>query len=204
MCHALRLHMSAAPPRVGLTQALGSMRYLLAIFLTFIATPALAEDVCNSQIPGTLKAAIAVEFPLFRIPLVTDNLEEDVAWGKEENGNSCLGVAKADFDGNSTTDWLIGLTQKNGTGALVVAALSQGKQWHFHRLDSWPEGRSRLYVTIDRPGTYESIIGGKPAKKGEVKRLVCRHAVAVFGATESSGVAYCYSRGSWKHTWISD
>ena len=132
------------------------------------------------------------------------NLAEDVAWSKEQTGNACLGVAQADFDGNGKKDWLLGLTEKKGTSSLVVAALSLGGKWQLHKLDSWPEGRSRLYVTVDKAGTYDSVFDGEPSEKGEVNRLVCPHSVAVFGTTESSGVAYCYSRGRWQHTWISD
>jgi len=180
------------------------MRHILAVLLTFTALPALAADACHAQLPKGLKAAVAAAFPAFRLPSVADNLAEDVAWSKEQTGNACLGVAKADFDSNGKPDWLLGLTAKNGNGALVLVALSLGGKWRLHKLDTWPEGRSRLYVTTDSPGTYDSVLEGEPSEQGEVNRLICPHAVAVFGATESSGVAYCYSRKGWQHTWISD
>lgn len=167
-------------------------------------TPVLAADACSSKFPEGLKATVTAAFPTFRLPLVTDNLTEDVAWSEEQTGNSCLGAAQADFDGNGTKDFLLGLTEKKGVGAIVVAALSQDGKWRLHELDSWPEGRSRLYVAADKAGAYESVFEGEPSEKGEVNHLVCSHAVAVFGATESSGVAYCYRRGAWQHTWISD
>ena len=180
------------------------MRHILAALLTLTAPPALASDACNSLLSEDLAATVTAAFPAFRLPLVTDNLAEDVAWSKEQTGNACLGVAQADFDGNGTKDWLLGLVEKKGAGALVVAALSRGGKWQLHELDSWPEGRSRLYVAVDKAGTYGSVLEGEPSEKGEVNHLVCSHAVAIFGATESSGVAYCYRHGTWQHTWISD
>ena len=179
------------------------MRHILAVLLAMTSLSASATDACRKQLPSSLKAKVAKAFPAFRIPHVTDNLAEDVAWNQEQNGNPCLGVAKADFDGNGTTDWLLGLTAKKGTGSVVLAALSRGKKWQLHELDRWPEGRSRLYVSAEKPGTYISVLEG-PLAPGEVNLLVCSRSVAVFGATESSGVAYCYNRGTWRHTWFSD
>jgi hypothetical protein len=57
MCFTLRLHMSAAPPRAGLTQALGRMqiqwrllssRWLLTLYCSFTA-PAYATQQCPAE-----------------------------------------------------------------------------------------------------------------------------------------------------------
>ncbi|QDH69916.1 hypothetical protein FKV23_07290 [Lysobacter alkalisoli] len=142
-------------------------------------------------------------FPLFRLPAVTDNPADEVAWSKEQSGNECLGTATADFDGDGANDWLLGLTAKEGTGALVVVALARAEKWELHKLSARPEGRSRLYVSAEDPGTYDNLFDG-PYEPGEVSSFVCPHSVAVFGATQSSGVAYCFKAGEWQHAWISD
>ena len=180
------------------------MARILAILLILVAAPVFANDLCVSQLPGTLKAAISNAYPSYRLPLVTDNLAEDVAWSKKRTGSSCLGVAKGDFAGNGTEGWVLGLTQKRGNGALVVVALLLKGKWQLHKLVSWLDSRSRLYVAAYKPGTYDSVLDGEPSEEGEVDHLACKHDVAVYGETESTGVAYCYSRGTWRHTWFSD
>jgi len=181
------------------------MKTLLAVLLSLTSLPAIAGDACDAQLPSALKARVATAFPAFRTPAVTDNLPEDVEWDLKQKGKGCLGVAKADFDGNGTQDFLLGLTAKKGDRAIVLVALSRRGKWQFHQLDMWPEGRSRLYVSADKPGVYvrtEALDG--PREHGEVSPLRCSHSVAVFGTTESTGVAYCYKKGKWPYVWVSD
>jgi hypothetical protein len=47
MCFTLRLHMSATPPRVGLTQALGPMRKFFRYFLVILCIALLLG--CNAK-----------------------------------------------------------------------------------------------------------------------------------------------------------
>jgi hypothetical protein len=58
MCYALRLHMSAAPPRVGLTQALGLMKRVIAICLFGFL---LSAAGCSSLRQTNTSSAIPVE-----------------------------------------------------------------------------------------------------------------------------------------------
>lgn len=181
------------------------MRAITTAILILLAAPTLAADSCEVQIPLSLEVALGKAFPKFRAPLATDNLTEDIAWDLKEGRKGCLGVAIADFDGDGTKDLLLGLTALKGSGALIVVALARGKNWKFETLDEWPEGRNRLYVAVDKPGVYrrtEALDG--PLEPGEIDPLRCPHSAAIFGATESSGVAYCYSNHRWQHVWISD
>jgi hypothetical protein len=181
------------------------MRIFLTALLTLTNFPAIATDACDAQVPRALKAEIEKAFPAFRTPVATDNLAEDVKWDLEQKGKGCLGVAKADFDGNGTKDFLLGLTARKGTGATVLIALSLNGAWQFHQLDAWPEGRSRLYVSAEKPGTYVRTEALEdPLEPGEMSPLKCQNPVAVFGATESTGVAYCYKKNKWQHVWVSD
>ncbi len=151
------------------------------------------------------KAALGKAFPKFRPPLATDNLAEDMEWDLKEGRKGCLGVATSDFDGDGTKDFLLGLTALKGSGALIVVALARGENWKLETLNEWPEGRIRLYVAADKPGVYRrtKALDG-PLELGEIDPLTCSHSAAIFGATESSGVAYCYNNRIWQHVWISD
>lgn len=181
------------------------MKALIVILALLVWHHALAGDACSSQLPIALQSALASAFPNFRVPTVTDNLPEDAQWNLEHHGTGCLGVAAADFDGNGTKDYVIGLTALRGTGAAVVVALFRNSKWQLRQLSAWPDGRSRLYVSTEEPGKYvrtEALDG--PLEPGEAAHFTCRNPVAVFGGVESSGVAYCYKSGAWPHVWISD
>ena len=181
------------------------MKALFVILALLVWHPALAGDACSSQLPISLKSALVLTFPNFRVPSVADNLPEDVQWNLRHHGSGCLGVAAADFDGNGTKDYVISLTALRGAGAAVVVALFRNDKWQLRQLSAWPDGRSRLYVSAEEPGKYvraEALDG--PLGSGEVAHFTCRNAVAVFGGVESSGVAYCYKNGAWPHVWISD
>jgi hypothetical protein len=176
----------------------------LGLFFAFSAT-AEAGDACEPLIPAALKAAITSRFSGYRLPRESDNLPEDIKAAKEYGESGCLGVTKADFDGDGTPDYVIALTALRGPGALIVVALASGSGWTFHKLDVWEKYRSRLYVEARPPGTYDDVGDGDgPLEKGQVEHLRCPHSVAVFGLTESSGVAFCLLGSTWKHAWISD
>jgi hypothetical protein len=179
------------------------MTITLALLLAVVAPSVMAEDACQAKFPTALRERVAEHFEAFRLPVVADNLEEDVVWSKEHNGDECLGAASADFDGDGTKDFLLGLTSNSDSSALVVVALAQDGEWKIHKLAFWPTGRNRLYVAAEKPGTYVSLFD-PPYPPGGVDRIDCANWVAVFGATESTGVAYCYVAGTWQHAWFSD
>jgi len=165
--------------------------------------PVVAADACTSQIPAGLKSALEKTHPDYRVPRETDNLAEDVANNREHGGKGCLGYASADFNGDGVADALIGLSAKAGDAAIVVAAIAAGPTWTLHELKRWKEGRRRLYVDTGKPDRYDRTKSG-PSKSGELDTLVCPYPVAIFGATESSAVAYCLKSGVWQHVWIAD
>jgi hypothetical protein len=179
---------------------------ILFVALALAASPlAAAADACQTQLPVAMRSAVEAAFPSYRTPVVTDNLPDDVEWSLRQKGNGCLGVAIADFDGDGKRDFLLGLTERNGSGATVVVALADGAKWTLHQLDQWKDGRSRLYVSAGKPDTYkrtEALSG--PLGVGELSPLTCKTSFAVFGTTESTGVAYCYQNNHWVHVWIAD
>ena len=184
------------------------MKKIIGLFLITIlvaAHNASADDSCQAQIPGKLSASLKQKFPMYRTPLVTDNIDEDVEWDVKHGGNGCLGVAKADFDGDNIKDYLLGMTSLSGNGSLVVVALTRKNSWDFHKLHSGEDGRNRLYVGVVKPGYVrraETLDG--PLESGEKKSIQCKNQGALFGTTESSGVVYCLINGKWSHSWVSD
>ena len=183
-----------------------SMRVLLTALIVGVMPPAFAGDDCESQLPASLRRAAEKAYSAYRTPVVADNLADDVEYRFQETGNRCLGVAKADFDGDGAIDYLIAMSARKSSGAKVLVALARGKEWALRSLAFWPEGRSRLYVGSEKPGKYERTLAleGPLGGAGEREALDCRNPVAVFGGTEASGVAYCYMEGTCPHVWISD
>jgi hypothetical protein len=180
---------------------------LLLISLAFLAFPlvGVSGDACDTLVPTGLKTLLLSKFTGYRLPRESDNLPEDIKYAREHAGSGCLGVETADFDGDGRLDYLVALTSENGAGALVLVAMSRGVTWMVHKLDVWKDNRPRLYVSSAPPGTYDDV--GEtdgPLEKGAEEHLTCPHSLAVFGATESTGVAYCFLNGKWKHVWISD
>jgi hypothetical protein len=162
-----------------------------------------AADTCEPLVPQTLKAQLLEAFAGFRLPRETDNLPEDVQYAEEHAQRRCLGVATADFDGDGVDDYVVGLTALHGDGALVVVALTRPTLWVLQKLDAWPDQRIRLYVSAEPSGNYDRV-GDEPLEPGEVEHLRCPHAVAIYGATESTGVAYCFAESRWTHARFSD
>ncbi len=181
------------------------MKYLYLVLLALAPMVSQAQDACESAVPAALKAEVLKRFGGYRLPRETDNLPEDIQYAREHSESPCLGVASADFDGDGKPDYVLGLSALDGPGALIVVALSRGSRWEFHKLDVWKDSRLRLYVAADPPGHYDDVGDSDgPLEKGQVEHLDCVHSVAVFGLTESSGVAYCFTNSGWKHVWISD
>ena len=181
------------------------MGIILALWPVLASVSALASDACDAQLSDALKAKIEIAYPGFRTPLKSDNLADDVEWDVKQGGSGCIAVSQADFDGNGQKDVVLALTEEKGPGGLVVVALAEGKEWQFHQLAAWAKARSRLYVGVAEPGIYwraPSLDG--PLAAGEVERLECPNALALFGASEATGVVSCYERDEWKFVWVLD
>jgi hypothetical protein len=182
-----------------------SIAYAVLVLLGHQCVMAAPIDSCAGQVLPTLKNSVEKAYPDYRLPLETDNLAGDVSHNRKHGGKGCLGYASADFNGDGKADAVVALTHKEGEAAIVVAAFATGSTWSIHELKRWKANRSRLYVEVGKPARYDrakSLDG--PLGRGEVGSLICPHSVAIFGATEASGAAYCFKAGRWQHVWISD
>jgi hypothetical protein len=144
---------------------------------------------------------------LYRAPFETDNNSDDISYQKSQGRSGCLGVAKADFDGDGKDDYLLAITAKNNFDkGRIVAALTKNAGWRIHQLsDDTPSVRSDTYVEVIKPqvhGRRES--DDTPLSNGEKKVMHCSHWGAMTGKVESTGIVYCFIKGKWPHVWVSD
>jgi|tagenome__1003787_1003787.scaffolds.fasta_scaffold20502136_1 hypothetical protein len=162
-------------------------------------------DTCRAKIPPALARVLTQRFSAYRLPLVTDNLNEDVRFNLAQGGDGCLLVATGDFDGDRRTDLAVGLPPKNGKVPIVAVALARTSTWAVTTVKSWVNGPMRLYVAAVPPGVHERTgSADSPLQLDERERLRCHHDAVIVGATESTGIAYCYSDKRWLYVWVSD
>ena len=182
------------------------MRIILGVLLIAFGIAAFGDtDSCQKQIPESLSAALKQQFPEYHPPLVTDNNPDDIKWDVEHGGSGCLGVGVADFDGDSSKDYLLDLTALSDEGFLIVVALSHGNSWDFHTLYKSKQDRKRTYVAVAKPGKFKRTEAADgPLASGELNSMSCPNWGATFGTVESSGVVYCFTKGKWHHVWVSD
>jgi len=115
-------------------------------------------------------------------------------------------VTSGDFDGDGVKDFAVGLIRKDGKQPIVAVALARNGTWLISALKSWVDDPIRLYVKTVPSGihrrTEASNIG--PLAPTERELLRCNHPAVIVGATESTGVVYCYISKRWLYVWVSD
>ena len=185
------------------------MRWLILSAVLSVAVPSIARaqsaDACQSQVPLSLSRVLKQRFPQYHVPSVSDSLAEDVQFNRTRGGNGCLLVNRADFDGDGREDVTVGLKPNAGRAPLVVVALVRDRGWSISTIRSWVDDIDRLYISSAPPGLHkrtESLDG--PLQPNERQSLRCDRAAVIVGATESTGIAYCYVNARWLHVWISD
>jgi hypothetical protein len=163
------------------------------------------SDMCRALLPTTIQRALTKHFPGYRLPQLTDSLEEDVKYQRAQGGNGCLLVASGDFDGDGVIDFAVGLVSKRDASAFVVVVRRRGNNWLFSRLMKASTPAIQLYVATAKPDHFmRTRSSDRPLQPGERESMVCPHGAVIFGATESSGIAHCYLNGRWPYVWISD
>jgi hypothetical protein len=186
------------------------MRLLVVAILLGLAqsVSAWAEDVpdaCRAKIPPSVARTLTQRFPAYRLPVVTDNMNEDVRFSLAHGGDGCLLVASGDFDGDGHQDFAVGLPPNKGNVPIVAVAFARVTTWAITTVKSWVDGPMRLYVSAVPPGVHKRTGSlDVPLKPSERQVLRCRHDAVEVGATESTGVAYCYTNKQWLYVWVSD
>jgi hypothetical protein len=162
-------------------------------------------DACTANIPPAVARAVTHRFSDYRLPLVSDNLGEDVDFNRRHGGNGCLAVASADLNGDGKRDFAIGLRSVRGGVPLVAVALSRKDVWVVSTVKSWVDTPMRLYVRTVPPGVFRrtDALDG-PLEPNERQSLRCSHSGIEVGATESTGIVYCYGNRRWLYVWVSD
>ncbi|MCC7463229.1 MAG: hypothetical protein IT480_12290 [Gammaproteobacteria bacterium] len=176
-----------------------ALRIALLALLANVAQGTEVGDACRAALPESLATAVAHQYPDFRAPLATDNDPADVAENRGRGGSGCLGLARADLDGDGVTDYVLGLAPLAGLQPLAVIALARGEQWVFRAIDSEVRSRVRLFVDVVPPGRYDrSETLGPPHRADEQRVLLCPLAGAIVGAVHATGIVYCLVRGNWR------
>jgi len=75
------IYRGAGPPH---SKTLGNMRIRILVLLLASASSCAAadDDACRAQLPASLVSALRHDFPRARLPLVSDNLAEDIKFNK--------------------------------------------------------------------------------------------------------------------------
>lgn len=186
------------------------LRAAVVAVLLPVCSGAAAQDACRAQLPDALVGELESHHTGFRVPLVSDNLPEDIAVARAAGGNGCLGVASADFDGDGGQDYAVALSGRDGKAGRIVVALHSSRAWRLHQLVDWATGRQRLYVeTVDagvhyRFSGFDAPLSASDRARGERSTMTCKHPGVMLGATESSGIVFCRLDGAWPYVWVSD
>ena len=190
------------------------MKILGIIWMVFVAlsSAALAQsgiDTCEAIFPETLKAALKIQYPAYRVVRVSDYNARTI---KELRGSdptkACLAVASADIDGDGFRDIGFFLTDLSGQTVLLAARHFKGRSWQISKLMDFPKGElGSSYVEVIEPGSYEDMYADTPDYEEEAGRLeLFKSNTSGFlaGTIDSSGVAFFFSGTQWVHLWLSD
>ena len=105
--------------------------------------------------PVSLRSALEVRFPSFRVPVVNDNLPFDIEYDKENGGDGCLGVAEGDYNGDGQQDrvlLLTAVTSQEDSRQVVLTVVGFGGQngWQLEVLRDWGLYEPGRLIRFDR------------------------------------------------------
>jgi len=136
--------------------------------------------------------------------LATDSDEENRRFAAER-GNSCLAIARADFDGNGRSDIALILPTKDGAGYRLVVVLGGSGGFDVRDLGAWKGSVRTLYVDVAPAGTYRhtEAYPFRP-ESGVAEMIVSPHQGFYFGKAESAADVYFLEGARWRRVHVAD
>jgi hypothetical protein len=152
-------------------------------------------DACVASVPVALRDVLAKRMPDVRLPLTTDSAAEDRKIAAAQ-GNACLLVTTADFDGNGRADFVLVMPRFGAPGYRLVVALDSPRGFEVTNLASWNERMTNLYVAPAKPGRYShtEAYAYRP-EPGSVEKLVSKRVGFWFGEVEGGADVYVLHEG---------
>jgi hypothetical protein len=143
-------------------------------------------------------------FPGYALPLASDNEQWVSDLNKREGGPGCVGVARADFNGDGSEDFAFLLSSDRHDHNVLAVALRRASDWQMESLRVFDSPRKSLYVGVAKPGNYErsEALDGPTIEPGEVESHRSSWAGVISGVLESSGIYYFRKDSCWVHLWI--
>ena len=174
------------------------MHSLLIALLALNAPHPAMVDSCTELVPKPLARMLEQRFPDTRLPLVTDSLVEDRGYTASK-GNACLLIARADFDGDGRSDFVLLLPAKTGKDYHLVVALNKPSGFKVTEIGSWTEPVTGLFVDTAPPGTYTHTNDYEfQPEPGVAERIVSSHEGFYFGRVEAAADVYFLDHGQWR------
>jgi hypothetical protein len=161
-------------------------------------------DPCTALVPQDVVRKLEIRFPDSRLPLATDSDEENRQFAAKK-GNSCLSIARADFDGNGHLDMALILPAKSGREYRLVVVLSRSDGFDVRELGSWKGSVRTLYVGVAPPGTYRhtEAYPFRP-EPGVAETIVSQRQGFYFGQVESATDVYFLDHTQWHRVHVLD
>ena len=170
--------------------------------------PVSGEDACAKKLPSTLIDQLKARFPHHRVPVSSDNEPWAVSSDRRSGGDGCLGIAKGDFDGDGTIDFVVLLSPLADTISPLIVARGDSQTYRLDSLQVSTGPRRIFYVSALAPGRYKrtNILSDDSValEPGEVAVFESSRPGLVTGALEDGSVAFFYDGRRWVHVWLSD
>lgn len=171
------------------------------------------NEACAQLLPADLRAEITKDFPGFRPLRIDDYDPQDIAEEKQYyNGSECISAASGDYFGDKSLAYGFLLFTSSNDVLVVVAHELANHGWKMTKLTTFNisddinrGGKFNYYLNNLEPGTYSTVTDdGDMQEPGRVEKITSKYPGVVYGAIESTGIAYFFVDGRWVHTYISD